>query len=396
MARLADNYWVSRRQTSPDLWSLFDLPPLEGDQIESYLNAILDRVSQWFEAPVASLFVADKQGAVRCRASIGVPIAETAVIEVGKGIAGSAMLHGLPILVEDPNKNPLLADRVQVTRDEIASAMVIPLVTSHEKLGVLNLARTDEELPFDEADLKKATTLARNISLAVANWKHLGDMKELSRVKRLAEIGQMTAAIAHEIKNPLTGIRSAAQLIAHVPEQAEELAQMIEEEAMKLSELCNQFLEFAKPVEPNFGQVDLFRIATKLRDVHQHEFAEASVELVISGDSPEIVGDKFQIERVMQNLMLNALQATSNGGIVQIKIRPFEFTVTDTGSGMDSDTLGKLFQPFFTSKPKGTGLGLSNCQKIIAAHGGAIQVESEIGSGSSFRVQFADNKRIAA
>ncbi len=380
----------------PDLWSLFDFPPLDGDRIEEYLDTILQRVAEWFDAPVASLFVADEKGTIRCRASVGVPVAETAVIEVGKGIAGSALLHGLPMLVEDPSDNPLLANQIQQTRKEISSAMVVPLTTSHEKLGVLNLARRDQDLPFDEHDLKKANTLARNISLAVANWKHLGDMKEVSRVRRLAEIGQMTAAIAHEIKNPLTGIRSAAQLIVSMPDQAVELAHMVEEEAMKLSELCNQFLDFARPIEPNFGPVDLFVIATKLREIHQHEFWEASVELKILGDSNPVLGDRHQIERVMQNLMLNALQATASGGSVTIQILPRGFSVTDTGSGMDPETLSKLFQPFFTSKPKGTGLGLSNCQKIISAHSGAIVVDSKVGEGSSFRVQFADNYEEAA
>ncbi len=380
----------------PDLWSLFDFPPLDGDRIEEYLDTILQRVAEWFDAPIGSLFVADEKGVIRCRASVGVPVAETAVIEVGKGIAGSALLHGLPMLVEDPTDNPLLANQIQQTRKEISSAMVVPLTTSHEKLGVLNLARRDQDRPFDETDLRKASTLARNISLAVANWKHLGDMKEVSRVRRLAEIGQMTAAIAHEIKNPLTGIRSAAQLIVSMPDQAVELAQMVEEEAVKLSELCNQFLDFARPIEPNFGAVDLFVIATKLRDVHQHEFWEASVELRILGDAHPVLGDRHQVERVMQNLMLNGLHATASGGSVTIQVLPKGFSVTDTGSGMDAETLAKLFQPFFTSKPKGTGLGLSNCQKIISAHGGAIIVDSKVGDGSSFRVQFADNYEEAA
>jgi len=103
------------------------------------------------------------------------------------------------------------------------------------------------------------------------------------------------------------------------------------------------------------------------------------------------LGDRHQVERVMQNLMLNALQATASGGWVAINIFPKGFSVEDTGSGMDEETLSKLFQPFFTSKPKGTGLGLSNCQKIISAHGGVIVVTSKIGKGSSFSVEFADN-----
>lgn len=495
---------MAKRDEALNIWDLFDIPSIEQGGVEAYLKTILLRCAGWFEAKAASVFVAGIDGAIRCQASIGIAISSQATITEGKGIAGSALLHGIAMLVEDPKDNPLLADQIKEKRQDIGSAMVIPLISNGRKLGVLNLARNVKDHPFDQEDLAKANTLASNISLAVANWRMIGEIKtahdqistvfdllnvavlviknheiqqrnheadrlfgrlsykgilmnlpsvladaineaivqaeagrsikyqkqnkeafwvisssplpeggvllmvedvtstvqatqELSRVRRLAEIGQMTAAIAHEIRNPLTGIRSAAQMIAHAPEQSDELGKMIEDEAVKLNELCNQFLEFARPVEPVFSIGDLHVLATRLAAVHSHEFEEAGITLNLKDVSHSLISmDKNQIEQVMRNLVINALHATSKGGSVSIKTFENGFEVSDTGEGMDEETQKRLFMPFFTTKAKGTGLGLSNCRKIIEAHGGTIEVESSLGKGSRFWVQFADHLRIAA
>jgi signal transduction histidine kinase len=495
---------VSRHDESLNLWTLFDIPSIEEGGVQAYLNTILVKCAEWFGASIASIFVADEQGIIRCQAAIGTAITREAIIEPGRGIAGSALQHGIAMLVEDPRQNPLLAGQVEQRRHEIGSAMVIPLVSSGRKLGVLNLAKQTTDQPFDEDDLTKANTLAHHISLAVANWRLIGEIQsahdqirsvfnllgvavfvirnshvvkrnpeaerlvgrgqyydilaslprslaegvdqavheaeqfqrmkvqaqheditwtissaplpdggvvlmiedvsstvkttqELSRVKRLAEIGQMTAAIAHEIRNPLTGIRSAAQMVAIAPEQAEELAQMIEEEALKLNDLCSQFLDFAKPAELVLSQADLASIAQRLAAVHAQDFDQAQIKLVVeANESNHGRMDRNQMEQVMRNLLLNALQATSIRGTVTLKTYPNGFEVVDTGHGMDDETVQKLFMPFFTTKPKGTGLGLSTCRKIVEAHEGVIEVQSELGKGSRFRVQFANNREVAA
>lgn len=495
---------MTQRAESLNIWDLFDIPSIEEGGVEAYLKTILMRCAGWFEAKAASVFVAESDGVIRCQASIGTTISKDATITEGQGIAGSALQHGVAMIVEDPKDNPLIANQIRERRGDIGSAMVIPLISNGRKLGVLNLARNVNDLAFNEEDLAKANTLAANISLAVANWRMIGEIKsahdqittvfdllsvavlaiengeiqqrnheadrlfgrlsykgilmnlpsafadavneaivqaetgnhtkiqkqneetswmisssplpeggvllmveditstvrgtqELSRVRRLAEIGQMTAAIAHEIRNPLTGIRSAAQLISQAPEQSEELAQMIEDEAVKLSELCTQFLEFAKPAEPVFSIGDLQVISERLAAVHAHEFEEAGVALSLEGAQHALVSiDNNQIEQVMRNLLINALQATSRGGTVNIRTFENGFEVSDTGVGMTEEIVNQLFMPFFTTKPKGTGLGLSNCRKIIEAHGGKIDVQSFPDRGSRFWVQFADHLRIAA
>jgi signal transduction histidine kinase len=481
------------------LWTLFDIPSIEEGGVKVYLNTILSKCSRIFASTVSSVFVDNGKGELECMASLGADLAFKAKIKVGVGIAGSALQHGVALIVNDPLQEVLLAGQVQHKRQDVGSAMVIPLISNERKLGVLNLARKKEESGFSEDDLRKANSLAHQISLAVANWHLIGEIQsahdqiqsvfdllnvavlvwdgeridrrnpeaermlgtgsfeeiiqslpeplgrallqarseaeygqvkkfqvdhqqiswilnasplpglgvlfmiedislavqtshELSRVRRLAEIGQLTAAIAHEIRNPLTGIRSAAQMITIAPEQSEVLAKIVEEEAIKLNDLCSHFLDFARPVEPNLNPYDLTEIATRLASVHQSDFDQAKVQLKIETTAPclkEI--DKNQIEQVMRNFLLNSLQATSEGGSVCLIIHHDGFEVSDTGIGMDKSILESLFTPFFSTKAKGTGLGLSNCRKLIEAHGGSIEVTSEVGKGSSFRVRLAED-----
>lgn len=218
--------------------------------------------------------------------------------------------------------------------------------------------------------------------------------KELSRLRRLAEIGQMTAAIAHEIKNPLTGISSAAQMLCAYEGVSKEFGSMIKEDADKLNDLCNSFLDFARPLNIREEEVELRQLLERI--VNHHSFAAASrgVSVKVAGEALNITGDSRRIEQVAHNLVLNAIQACEPRDSVTIFVSRNGFQIEDTGCGMSSEQLSKLFTPFFTTKPNGTGLGLSNVRKIIDAHGGDIRVKSEVGHGTTIEVEF-DDRRIA-
>jgi signal transduction histidine kinase len=216
--------------------------------------------------------------------------------------------------------------------------------------------------------------------------------REMSRLARLAEIGQMTAAIAHEIRNPLTGIRSAAQMISSAPEHSTEFAGIIEQEVMKLNEICEEFLEFSRPLALRRRDVDIEELARNLAERHKDEFDAKGVRLrlEIESEKPTIYGDVLRLEQVMRNLLLNAFQACTRGGEVHMILRKTGFSVEDTGKGMQEADLEKLFTPFFTTRPNGTGLGLCNVRKIVDAHDGKISVWSQVGIGSRFDVYIGE------
>lgn len=250
-----------------------------------------------------------------------------------------------------------------------------------------HVERSNRSWALNSAPLKSggATVTVEEIT------QHETAERELARLKRLAEIGQMTAAIAHEIRNPLTSIAGASRLLRDHPSEAPELGSMIEEETGKLNRLCDEFLNFARPLELSRGELNLGDIAERLAKVHRSEFEKAGVELKlnIEKELPTMKGDPERIEQVMRNLLLNALQACEKRGHVVLSVNAHQFSVRDDGRGMDQETLNKLFTPFFTTRPQGTGLGLAIARKIIEGHDGAIAASSEPGKGTLMTVLFS-------
>lgn len=214
--------------------------------------------------------------------------------------------------------------------------------------------------------------------------------EELARVKRLAEIGQMAAAIAHEIRNPLTGIRGAAQMIAEDTCLAAEFSRIIDAEVCKLNTLCEDFLDFAKPLRLNFADLRLGAIFEGIADRLSRAFEERGVAITVDApaNEPTIKGDPLRIEQVAHNLLRNALEACESGGIVEVKVSKGSVRVKDNGCGMSEEALEHLFVPFHTTKPGGTGLGLGVSRRILDAHGASVRVKSKVGKGTEFEIQF--------
>lgn len=229
------------------------------------------------------------------------------------------------------------------------------------------------------------------VTLAIQDIsEHERANRELARVRRLAEIGQMTAAVAHEIRNPLTGIRSAAQMVQSVSDEACEYGKIIEEEALKLNSLCDQFLEFSRPLALNLKEFDPLTVVRHVCDIHRSEFEKRSVKLELAEHRtpPSVKGDPLRLEQVLRNFILNALQACRPGGLVTVTVDGPRISVHDTGVGIEPHHLEKLFTPFFTTKPSGTGLGLPTVRKIVDAHGWDVRVNSTPGVGTTFELDF--------
>lgn len=214
--------------------------------------------------------------------------------------------------------------------------------------------------------------------------------RELARLNRLAEIGQMTAAVAHEIRNPLTGIRSAAQMVQSCGEEAGEIGKIIEEEALKLNALCDQFLEFARPLHLSIRDIRAGQVAARVAEFHRADFRKANVnlEVQIDAEEPTIQADPHRLEQVVRNLLLNALQACQPGQTVCLRVEAGRLEVLDTGTGMEQEQVNSLFTPFFTTKANGTGLGLPTVRKITDAHGWTISVDSQPEAGTTFAIEF--------
>ncbi len=216
------------------------------------------------------------------------------------------------------------------------------------------------------------------------------------RSERLAALGQLSAGLAHELRNPLGTIRASAEmLLKNLPKENEiaaELAGFISTEVDRTNSLVTRFLEFARPLEVRAQPADVTEVLD--RAIRQLERNRPRYNVTVyTNYSPDVRPFPFDaelMERVFLNLLLNAAQATPAGGAVTVKTRPVEGTVEisviDRGAGIAPGDLESIFNPFFSTKKDGIGLGLAIVSKNVDLHGGRITVESEPGKGSVFRV----------
>lgn len=225
--------------------------------------------------------------------------------------------------------------------------------------------------------------------LSEAN-RHLVEAEDaIRRADRLAALGQLSAGLAHELRNPLGSIKGSAELLARTASQADplakELAEIISTEVDRTNSLVTRFLDFARPLQPRPEPSDL-------TEVMERAAARAKVSIVTrySQTLGLVPVDRELMEQVFLNLLTNAAQASTANSDITVTTAESngyaEISVRDQGCGIPDESIESIFNPFFTSKQEGTGLGLAIVAKIVDGHGGKMKVESETGKGSTFHV----------
>ncbi len=279
----------------------------------------------------------------------------------------------------------------------------IPLRGGEQVIGFIALGRKPKLEAFFAEDLELLETLAGEASVALANARLYDELKKsqdiIRRADRSSALGTLAAGIAHEIRNPLVSIQTFFQLAPQRIQDEEfmtEFLGMTANEVKRISHLINELLSFARSPTPSYGPVDLNTLVERVEILISPEAKKQKVRLecVRGTDTPLVYGDGEQMKQVLINLVFNAIQATTHGGLVTIATRGVrrqgsEFgrlEVRDTGCGIAADQLENIFNPFYTTKVKGTGLGLAITQRIVSEHGGVIEVESEKGHGATFFV----------
>lgn len=217
---------------------------------------------------------------------------------------------------------------------------------------------------------------------------------QANRNDRMKELGEMAAMLAHEIRNPLGGIKGFATLLqrdlANNP-KLQQMAGYIVEGTDNLNRLVTNVLNYSRPVKPEFEIIHLGKLASELvAHIEADESLDKRISIhIIDSELPlEISGDQQLLKSALLNVIVNSIQAMPEGGKINVCLQQEKeravLAVEDTGTGIAPENLEKIFSPFFTTKVQGNGLGLSEVHKVILAHGGSIEVKSKLGAGTTF------------
>jgi len=218
--------------------------------------------------------------------------------------------------------------------------------------------------------------------------------EQLRRADRLSALGELSAGMAHEIRNPLGSIKGTAEILRDgvaADDPKLEFAEILIREVDRLNGVLEDFLRFARPTPVEHGQFLLGEVVNDILDLTRQQAAHNQVEIVVAlDDDIDIPGQGEQIKQVLLNLVLNALQAMPSGGVLKVSSTNFEhkvnIQVSDNGPGIALEDRERIFNPFVTTRDSGTGLGLAITQRIVQGHGGHIVLYSIPGQGASFTI----------
>jgi two-component system sensor histidine kinase AtoS len=264
----------------------------------------------------------------------------------------------------------------------------------------------NQEISLDTGEGEQRTLMVNTSFLEDGRGGKMGVlvvMNDITEVKaleaqmrqsdRLAALGTLSAGLAHEIRNPLSAIKTFVQLLPRKmsnPAFFEKFQTTVPRELNRINDLIESLLELARPPKLEFKITSLRGCLSQVEDLYRDKLEAGNITLEISQEEhlPELWADREHLVRALSNIVLNGLEAMPDGGNLIIKAEELAGRVvlkfTDTGVGMEEATKDKIFNPFFTTKETGTGLGLAMTHKIIQEHGGDIEVESSVGKGTTF------------
>jgi len=325
-------------------------------------------------------------------------------------VAGLAMFLWVTLSFEPPERQSVLlvaaAGAVAICAVVLAVLAALiqkPLVELQEKLARLRAGDLDASVSFaDRAD--EIGELGRNFNETVRQLRQTREeiqrllavaRTQMTRAEHLATLGELAAGLAHEIRNPLAGIAGVIEIIGRdLPETSpsREVLKEVQQEVLHIKKILSDLLEYARPKMPSFRTEDLNVTAERAVSLARQQIRSQPIEIILTkaeGLAP-MEHDSAQIQQVLLNLLLNAIQAIPGQGAVRVAVESrddfAQVIVADNGRGIAPEHLPNLFRPFFTTKGQGTGLGLSLARRIAEAHGGRIEVASTVGVGSTFTV----------
>jgi hypothetical protein len=273
-----------------------------------------------------------------------------------------------------------------------------PMMELQDKIARVTLGDMDASVSFADRN-DEIGDLGRDFNEMVAQLKASREeiqrlhQTQMSRAEHFATLGELAAGLAHEIRNPLAGIAGVIEIVSRdLPpgSPARSVIKDAKEEAVQINRILTDLLETARPKPPQFQVSDIAGTAEHAVMFARQQAITKRITIELEKDEsiPAFGHDPNQINQVLLNLLLNAIQAMDKPGTIYVTLRRDKdtalITVADQGKGIAPEALPNIFRPFFTTKGHGTGLGLSLARRIVESHRGTITVRSEVGKGTQF------------
>jgi signal transduction histidine kinase len=280
------------------------------------------------------------------------------------------------------------------------ATFVIPIRHKGAMAGLFSFKPKPPRRPILTQEMEMLQSLCAQTAMSVSSALLLEEKLELERAmarkERLASIGQMAATLAHEIKNPLSSIKSITQSLEEqaLDNEVKQDLSMVMREVDRLNNSVNQLLSFARSSSQDVGNVSLSATMDHVLKILQNECKSQNVAVHHheNGVLPDVFGSSFGLQDIFLNLLLNALQEMPSGGEIDVKYRVadkiVEVIISDSGPGIRPDLISRIFDPFFTTKQKGTGLGLAVVKQKLSEFGADIEVTNLKPHGSQFTLSF--------
>ncbi len=281
--------------------------------------------------------------------------------------------------------------------------LVCPLKAGNEFKGIIFLTKREDGRPYQSQDMEMLSVLLDNAALAIENVTYheerVAHLKHIFRADRLAVIGQLAAGAAHEIRNPLTSIKSAIQYIQSDVQEPKKQAiiKSVLLEVDRINDILAGLLSFSKQNNPVKREFDLIAIIDQSVELIKNTRIKKQITFTVTyfASSALIIADSDQLKQVFMNVILNAIDAIDEEGVIKIDVQPsriegtmyYTIIITDSGKGIDAENIEKIFDPFYTTKDEGTGLGLSITYGIVQRHQGNIEITNHPGSGVQVTIQ---------
>jgi signal transduction histidine kinase/putative methionine-R-sulfoxide reductase with GAF domain len=395
---------------------------METLDVDEILRLVLEGVTKNIGFDRARLYlVNEKRNVLECKMAVGIDEERirgiTLRLNPEDSIVARSIFEKQPFIIPDASKDPRVNPIIK-EKFNLHSLVAIPLLVKEKALGAIAADFIDPNKNITKEALESVMAFAQQASLAIHNafmyqelktfsqqmeekiQKTTADLKkteaQLIRSEKLAALGQLAAGIAHEIRNPLTSINilihSMTENLPSGDSHKEDL-KVIEEEIHRMNEILDQFLRFAKPATPLLEKADVSSIFEETLQLLRPHIEKQTIVVEKEFQSlPIILMDREQMKQVFLNLLLNAIQAMPGGGHLTLRGQNSEdgqwihISIQDSGIGISSENINKLFDPFFSTKEGGIGLGLSITHRIIDQHHGKIEVESAPGKRTLFTI----------